>query len=275
MIINFNLHTNKKYKRFIKLIFFPILLTGVVLLRIYVFDIYKVPSPSMQDSIEPGDYILVSKISYGPRVMDWWELLVNKKVKYNWYNGLGKLEKGDVVVFNKPANRSDKPEEGIFKNTMIKRCSFVPGDTVRILNSSNNPVQRYGLKPNLFPHDSCLNWTLDNFGPLWVPKKGKVLLLDSLNLLHYKQILLNETCQIKIRNDSAFINNWHFKFYTFRYNYYFMQGDNFYQSFDSRYWGFVPQSHIIGKAVLVLFSLDPNEPWYRSFKWKRFLKRIK
>ncbi len=63
---------------------------------------YKIPSQSMMPTLEPGDYILVNKMTYGPRVMDWWQLLVNKKIEYHWHRGWGTIKKGDVFVFNFP-----------------------------------------------------------------------------------------------------------------------------------------------------------------------------
>jgi signal peptidase I len=86
--------------------------------------------------------------------------------------------------------------------------------------------------------------------------------------------LLYEGCKTITRTDSVFINGKYAKYYVVKNNYYFMKGDKFYNSADSRYWGFVPQTHVIGKAVLVLFSIDPDEPWYRCFRWGRFLKGI-
>ena len=75
-------------------------------------------------------------------------------------------------------------------------------------------------------------------------------------------------------NDSVFFNGIYTPRHYFKYNYYFMIGDNYYQSNDSRFWGFLPETHIIGKAVLVLFSLDPGEQCYKKFRWTRFLKKI-
>ncbi len=148
-------------------------------------------------------------------------------------------------------------------------------------NEENEEMKRIGEmgsgyeeKPLLFPYDSTLNWTIDHYGPLWVPGKGKTMKLTTVSASHYKGMLLFEGNTIDIRSDSIFLNGNYASEYTFKENYYFMQGDNFYGSIDSRYWGIVPQKSIVGKAVLVLFSLDPDARWYRKFRWGRFLKRI-
>ena len=282
--------SKKFYSKFKKTIKQTILLLitfiVIVLMRIYVLDMYKIPSPSMQPNLEPGDYILVNKMSYGPRVMDWWQLLVNNKIEYHWHKGWGAIKKGDVFVFNFPyyETLNDKYPD-MYGGAIVKRCYGLPGDTIQIDNERMKDEgikiekyfysEGYDSKPNLYPHDSTLNWTIDIYGPLWVPGKGKTMQLNSKNARHYRDVLLYEGFKINVSNDSVFLNDKYSANYTFKYNYYFMKGDNFYNSQDSRYWGFVPQTHVIGKAVLVLFSLDPDEPWYRCFRWGRFLKRIR
>ncbi len=258
---------------------FAIALISIVLLRIYFYDMYKIPSPSMQPTLEPGDYILVNKMSYGPRVMDWWKLLFDKKIEYHWHKGLGKIEKGDVFVFNFPqyGTLNDKYPD-MYGMEIVKRCYGMPRDTVVIKHESDESMRWLSAveaKPDLFPHDSTLNWAVDNYGPLWVPGAGKSMVLNEENAKHYKDVMLYEGYKTETRNDTVFLNGKYATNYKFKYNYYFMKGDNFYGSQDSRYWGFVPQTHVIGKAVLVLYSLDPDEPWYRCFKWGRFLKRVR
>lgn len=93
------------------------------------------------------------------------------------------------------------------------------------------------------------------------------------NALHYRDLLKYEGYNVTFQCDSILLNGVYTKKYKFKGDYYFMLGDNLFKSRDSRYWGFVPRRNIIGKAVLVLFSLDPDEPWYKKFKWNRFLKR--
>jgi signal peptidase I len=241
---------------------------------------FTIPSDSMLPTLERGDYILVNKIVYGPRVIDWCRLLFDKKIEYHWYKGIGEIKKGDVFVFNFPLySRLNNKFPDLYGTAFVKRCFGMPSDSVRITYKNNKIsdnlyFEGIETKPDLYPHNSTLNWTIENYGPLWVPGKGETMQLNPENARHYKDVLLYEGFKINVSNDSVFLNGKYSANYTFKYNYYFMKGDNFYNSQDSRYWGFVPQTHVIGKAVLVLFSLDPDEPWYKCFRWGRFLKRI-
>jgi signal peptidase I len=94
---------------------------------------------------------------------------------------------------------------------------------------------------------------------LYVPAKGQVTELTKRNVSWYRNILRYENPNCEIRDSSLIINGESVIRYTFQRNYYFMLGDNFYNSFDSRYWGFVPDANVIGKAVVILFSMDPDE----------------
>lgn len=268
--------TKKDKKRIlVQFCVFLIIIIAIVLIRIYIFGIFIIPSSSMAPTLLPGDYILVSKMSYGPRVINVWKLLIDKKLKYNWYKGWGEINKGDVFVFNFPQYRTlNNKYPDIYGGTIVKRCYGIPGDLVVI---KNERIKNKGFlaKANLFPYDNTLSWTIANYGPLWVPGEGQAMFLNTKTAKHYKDVLLYEGYKVKLYNDSVFLNNIFAKSVTFKNNYFFMVGDNFYDSYDSRYWGFVPEKNIVGKAVFVLFSLDPNKPWYRCFKWGRFLQRIK
>jgi signal peptidase I len=290
---------NEKSKRFIQPILFGFVLLGIILIRIYAISMYKVPSESMKDCIEPGDYILVNKLSFGPRVLDWYKLFINKEITYNYYTNYKSIRKGDIIVFDKPEYKTFRDTfSNMFGPVFVKRCYALPGDTVIINNEGNEKNERnegnennerneskkangvilpyeIGIEPDLYPYDSTLNWRIDNYGPLWVPARGANMQLTPQNAKHYKDVLLYEGNKTETRNDSVFLNGKFTEFYSFKFNYYFMLGDNFNHSSDSRYWGFVPQTHVIGKAVLVLYSLDTYKPWYKSFKWNRFLKKLR
>ena len=100
------------------------------------------------------------------------------------------------------------------------------------------------------------------------------LTIDNLPL--YRRIIsVYEQNRLNVINDSIFINDEHTEKYTFRMNYYFMLGDNRHNSNDSRYWGFVPENHIIGRAVIVWFSFDRNLPLLKGIRWKRMFRRIR
>ncbi len=131
--------------------------------------------------------------------------------------------------------------------------------------------------PNIFPHDTIHKWNLDNFGPLHIPKKGETVELNTKNISIYKRIIHSfEKNDLEIKNDRIFINGEEQNSYTFKMDYFWMMGDNRHNSADSRVWGFVPENHIVGKASLVWFSLDPNKPLFGGkIRWNKIMRGVK
>ena len=130
--------------------------------------------------------------------------------------------------------------------------------------------------PRVYPYSAAFKWNQDNFGPLIIPKQGSTMLMDSLNVIKYANVLEHyeglknvEVKQGKIYAEGQLITN-----YTFKQNYYFMMGDNRHNSEDSRFWGFVPEDHIVGKAWMIWMSLDPNETWFSRVRWRRLFSFI-
>ena len=130
--------------------------------------------------------------------------------------------------------------------------------------------------PNLFPFDSTYHWNVDNFGPIWVPKAGVTIPITMSNLCFYKRIIeVFEGNKLLIKDGKIFINGKEAKEYTFKMDYYWMMGDNRHNSMDSRYWGFVPQDHIVGKAVFVWLSLDPNKSIFDGkIRWSKLFRFV-
>ena len=124
-----------------------------------------------------------------------------------------------------------------------------------------------------FPYDTIhYQWNIKDFGPLFVPASGAILTLDTLNYKFYKNLIEYETDKsLSIRNGLVCLGDEFISNYTFKLNYYFMAGDFIYDSRDSRYWGLLPEDCIIGKAILVWRSTDPNNG---KVRWNRTLKRI-
>ena len=127
----------------------------------------------------------------------------------------------------------------------------------------------------IFPFSPSYEWTRDNFGPLWIPKKGVEVELSEENLPLYERIITAyEGNTLKVKNRTIYINGEEAHTYTFRQDYYFMMGDNRHNSLDSRYWGFVPEDHIVGKPALIWLSIDGNKKFPKNIRWRRFFKFV-
>ena len=127
----------------------------------------------------------------------------------------------------------------------------------------------------IFPFSSDYRWTRDNFGPLWIPKKGVEVELTVKNLPLYQRIITSyEGNDLEVKDGKIYINSEEVQSYTFKQDYYFMMGDNRHNSLDSRYWGFVPEDHIVGKPAVIWLSIDGNKKFPNNIRWRRFFKFV-
>ncbi|MBQ0006290.1 MAG: signal peptidase I [Alistipes sp.] len=127
----------------------------------------------------------------------------------------------------------------------------------------------------LFPFSSSFQWTRDNYGPLWIPAKGSSVTLTPENIPLYRRIIsVYEGHELTESEDGFFIDGERVETYTFSQDYFFMMGDNRHNSLDSRYWGFVPEDHIVGKPWVIWFSNDKNWSFPRNVRWRRMFKFI-
>ena len=127
----------------------------------------------------------------------------------------------------------------------------------------------------IFPFSPDYQWTRDNFGPLWIPAKGVEVELTVENLPLYQRIITSyEENELEVKDGRIFINSEEVHSYTFQQDYYFMMGDNRHNSLDSRYWGFVPEDHIVGKPAVVWLSIDGNRKFPNNIRWRRFFKFV-
>jgi signal peptidase I len=119
-------------------------------------------------------------------------------------------------------------------------------------------------------------WNSDNYGPIVIPKKGVTIEINDSTLAFYKDVitLYDHNKDVKIENSKLFIEGQEIATYTFKQNYYFMMGDNRHNSLDSRYWGFVPEDHIVGKAFFIWLSIDKYAGFFNKIRWSRFFQVI-
>ena len=231
---------------------------------------------------------------------------------YRRLKGFRNVQRGDIVVFGFPHGDTvlrKAPMEDYYtlcryygKRTVIsklgpvivrpadkvdhyvKRCVAIPGDTLEVkdglvwINGEQQQVYK-GIQltdrmekvqndyREIFPFSPDYTWSRDYFGPLWVPQKGATVQLTSENLPLYRRI-------IEVYEHSSLEEALAAGEYTFKMDYYFMMGDNRHNSLDSRYWGFVPEDHIVGRPVVVWLSTDSEKKFPRSIRWKRFLKFV-
>ena len=128
---------------------------------------------------------------------------------------------------------------------------------------------------DIYPLNGNKHWTRDNYGPVWIPKKGETLKLTLDNLPIYERpIRAYEGNELEVRDGKIYINGKETREYTFKLDYYWMQGDNRHNSADSRYWGFVPEDHIVGKPIFIWWSSDPDRRGVNGIRWNRLFRFV-
>lgn len=323
--------------------------SAALFIRTFCFQAFRIPSPSMEKTLLVGDYVIVSKLHYGPRLPVslglpltdlFWEGVTLPPLRLP---GFTPVRRGDVIVFNYPLE--DAPIDR--KTHYIKRVVGLPGDTLSIVDkvpyvgqravpSAPGMQQRWlvrtvpgqpfpmdqlhrvgatqvalrgrqeehivfegtaavartvaswqavasvepfvqpsrnGARVRYFPPHS--NFGPDAYGPLYIPARGDTLVLTEATWPAYERLIARYE-QHRVRHAAAGvfeIDGVPAKKYVVEQNYYFVMGDNRDGSSDSRVWGFVPADHVVGKAVLIYFSMDVQKRWPprfdRMFRWIR------
>ncbi|WP_256010246.1 signal peptidase I [Desertivirga xinjiangensis] len=289
-------------------LFLSVFIVLAILLHLSAFEIYNVPSTSMEDSIKPGNILLVRKLN-GIR---WLDLFLGQNRNNHFFSFDNHLvcERNDILIFKRHSEKS----------YFVKRCLGLPGEMLTIKNReifiNNKPLLPLPYEKQLYKVDierfvstadslhidynlnhfdinrrfaeielstldikqlgittqsSCIrpffketraylnqyfSWSVDNFGPVIIPKRNMCVKLNDFTYRLYKDILVRYEKKIILRlpNGMYIEGGRPVKHYTFKYNYYFMLGDNRNNSDDSRYWGFLPETHVIGKVQCILFN---------------------
>ncbi len=310
----------------------------------------------MEKSLLVGDYLIVSKLHYGPRTPKTpLQLPLTHQSLFGLptYStaiqlpqfrlpGFSSVQRNDVVVFNYPAD-SAYPTD--LKTNYIKRCLAIAGDTLEVRNMqvfingkpAENPAEMENayyvltdqdinervfrklditdyspmpggyricapaataaeLKAMGFVKDVVLEveppdrtdprvypmapqvfaWNADNYGPIWLPKKGAVTKMTRQNVLLYAPAIraYEGHGNVVVRDSTLLIDGKAVAEYTWKQDYYWMMGDNRHNSLDSRFWGFVPEDHIVGKAWILWLSLDPQGSILDKVRFRRFFNLI-
>mgnify|MGYP001105030440 CR=1 FL=1 len=141
---------------------------------------------------------------------------------------------------------------------------------IKVINSADDAI---------FPNVKGYGWSQDNMGPIYIPKAGATIALNSETLPFYEQIIKNyEGNDLQVIDHNIFINGEKANSYTFKQDYYWLMGDNRHNSLDARYWGFVPFDHVLGKPVMIWFSWDADAPSFgekiKSIRWDRMFTTV-
>ena len=154
-------------------------------------------------------------------------------------------------------------------------------ETAQVLLARKDLVQAMtpvesGIPESLYPLNMVKDWTCDNYGPIWIPKKGESIRLTLDNYAIYERpIRVYEHNDLEVRDGKIFINGTETGSYTFKMDYYWMMGDNRHNSADSRYWGFVPEDHIVGKPIFIWWSSDPDRGLFSGgIRWNRLFRFV-
>lgn len=253
---------------------------AALLIKTFLIETSRVPTGSMEKTIMVGDFLFVNKFIYGsssPRNIPFTDV----RLPYFSLPAISEPERGDIVVFEYPGNRDELKPKNV--DNYVKRCMATPGDTIEIrdkvvfINGEEAkipPKIQYemprplppGMKDRkIFPKGS--GWNKDQYGPLVIPKKGDVIELTKDNVEKWRTIIDREFGKrvVDSNEDGVTINGENVKTYTLQKDYYFMMGDNRDNSDDSRFWGLVPRDLIVGEALMIYWSWNPNIPFADFF----------
>ncbi len=267
------------------------------LLQLFVVTSFKIPSDSMEPALLAGDRILVDKCSGGARLFNITKALKREETDIYRMPGWRRFQREDVLVFNFPyPGRWDSIGFDVMKY-YVKRCIAIPGDTLEIRNAhyrvrgvegvighedgqnqlqqlmENGEAKRMRMVTRSYPKNPELGWSIAEFGPLYIPRKGDCIAMNRSHAVLYKNLIeWEQKKKLRMRKDSVWLGDSLINSYRFRENYYFVSGDKIINSRDSRYWGLLPEPFIVGRVWRVWKSTDPLTD---ETRWNRIGKKVK
>jgi signal peptidase I len=246
----------------------PYLLIGTtvviaVILKLFVVDAVIVPTRSMEPTIGAGDFILINKLIHGSRTLRNVPLVKSLFPEIQ-IPSLRKIERGDVLFFELPAGTGDTE-----KKKYIKRCAGLGGDTVlfengRVSINGCEAFQAYGK---------------NYFVKLIVPRRGDSVHFDVQTFTEWRSLIEGEGHSVEVTDGTVIIDGKSKTDYRIEKDYLFMLGDNIRSSYDSRNWGFLPEENVIGKAMMIYWSVKDRQndpfPFLSRIRWNRIGTLIK
>jgi signal peptidase I len=284
----------KKLIRISKILLLALFLA--ILVKSFFIEAFRIPTNSMANTILSGDFVLVNKIVYSIRTPAHIPL-THIKIPQVKLISFCEPKRNEVVVFQFPGNQNEfSPTEDA---TLVKRMIGLPGDSIWIVDKevivNNSPLefppeavirrentQDFGEADNrIFPAGK--NWNKDYYGPIVVPRKGMKIEINPRNISDWEVIINREFGKkvVSAEGTVVMINGKPSRDYVFTKNYYFVLGDNRDQSSDSRFWGFVPEDFIIGRAEYIYWSVKSTFDFsnlgeiFSSIRFNRIFKKIK
>ena len=231
-----------------------------------------IPGDSLE--IRDGDLYINGKVSIMPE---------SAKPQFNFLvDTKGQTISQDALVNRYGARDGMKYENGVFALTNNGEY-FLTLTEKEVALITNNPLVKSvtknlspkGKDEGVFPHVPSLGWNIDNFGPIYIPKKGAAIKLDLKTLPFYKRIIQEyEKNTLKVNGEQIVINGKVSNTYTFKQDYYWMMGDNRQNSLDARFWGYVPFDHVVGKPVFIWFSWDKDAAGINKVRWNRIFSVV-
>lgn len=254
---------------------------AALLIKTFLIETSRVPTGSMEKTILVGDFLFVNKFIYGsssPRNIPFTDIAL----PYFQMPALREPRSGDIVVFEYPGDR-DEMYSPVIMN-YVKRMIGTPGDTIEIHDKvvfvngkqfpippqiqylRTVPIPRDYEDESIFPKGS--GWNGDNYGQFVIPKKDQVIPLTVENIEWWRTIIDREFGKrvVSVSSDKVYIDNKPVDSYKIQKDYYFMMGDNRDDSADSRYWGLVPRDKILGQALMIYWSWNPEIPFSDFFR---------